>query len=434
MLLIFVISFCIFTAISFFIINKTKINGSIHKQISSGQDLVAEILPPSGYIIETHLYNSELMTEFRQISSIEYMNQLNKYESDYIQSKKAWKNSPPEIQRKFEQSDRFVKAYFFYAKNSFYQSLTTANRFNTYSTLSELFLQHKKSILEIVKIQKNINDKIETEAQNTIESALIYMSIIALFILLIVSTSYLYLSDKIKLYNKQLGILIKEKDRFYSIVAHDLRGPIWNIQTMLNMIKNEEIPDEDEKKFLIDNLEKQSEKTAILLDDLLEWTRLQSGSIEPEKQKVNITDVIQDGIGILEETAYLKEISITKNINDCELDIDPRMMSTVLRNLVSNSLKFTHSKGNINISTSVNDQILSIKIRDTGVGMSKEKLEKLLNDKGRNSSKGTKGEIGSGLGLKICQELTKRNNGRFSIKSTEGVGTEVTIEFDLKIS
>ncbi len=431
MLLLFIISFCGFTAFSYYVINQTKVNGSIHSKISRGQNLVADILPPPGYIIETHFYNSEIVNAKSKIDEEKYFKAINKFESQYNHSKKEWKKSTPEIQAKFSESDIYVKEYFYLSKTDLFNSLSSETKHEIYQKMNTLFLKHRACILDVVKIQKKINATITEDAEKSISRTLFFMIIIALFLITSVTITTIYLGNRVGFYSARLRGLMQEQDKFYSIIAHDLRGPIWNVSAMLSLL-NEGGLDAEEEKELLKALENQSESTAVLLDNLLEWTKLHNGIITADIKTVNIADVVNESLSVLIESANLKNIKLWKEIVDCEVDIDRRMIATALRNLVSNSLKFTYPHGEIKISTEIIDHLLIVKIKDNGMGIPKEKLDKIFNINGVNSTKGTGGEIGSGLGLKICEELVKRNNGRFFIESTVDVGTEVRIEFEIK--
>jgi two-component system, sensor histidine kinase and response regulator len=229
---------------------------------------------------------------------------------------------------------------------------------------------------------------------------------------------------------KQLLKLNADKDRFVKILAHDLRNPIANIisfsQLLENTLKKEAI---DKAIKISETINNVSESTFSLLEDLLSWFNAQSGKMTFEPQKLLLHDVFNEIIYEFNEIAKKKSITIyNKTEKDIELYADKTMIKTVFRNLISNAIKFTNENGEVELNGKNAINSTKIQISDTGLGMSKEVIEKLWDFTKPHSTKGTDNEKGSGLGLLICKEFIDKHNGKIKIKSQVGVGTVFKIE------
>ncbi len=233
---------------------------------------------------------------------------------------------------------------------------------------------------------------------------------------------------------KQLTATNKTKDKLFSIIAHDLRGPIGTWKTMIEFItSNPEEFKQDELINFIETLKESSEKTYDLLDNLLNWAKAQQNIIEYNPAVFNIADLIRqvtENIGII---AGSKNITINENIFDAEILADENMMRIVLRNILNNAIKFTPEGGKIFINLEQTDKETIIKIKDTGIGITQENIKKILDEQTYFTTYGTNREKGSGLGLKICMDFVKRNNGEIKIKSEPGKGSEFSIILKKKI-
>lgn len=227
---------------------------------------------------------------------------------------------------------------------------------------------------------------------------------------------------------ERLELKIQDQRKFYSIIAHDLSGPVGMINVMLNMV-NQGYKLDDEKKIQIyGEVEKLSNSTYHLLQNLLFWSRTRLETLKPDISKFDLNKEILQNIDFSLQMAVTKGISIDY-IPDSQLTCfaDKRMIDTVLRNLISNAIKFSHPGGRITIDCDNLGSHVQIKITDKGIGMSEEVQEKLFVFRENNSATGTDGERGSGLGLVICKEFIEGNKGTLQIKSRENEGTEVLV-------
>jgi PAS domain S-box-containing protein len=233
----------------------------------------------------------------------------------------------------------------------------------------------------------------------------------------------------IKLKNEELIRANADKDRFMSILAHDLKSPFSSILGFLELL-NENIYTYDINKIanIIKLVDKAAHNTYNLLEDLLLWVRSQSGKIPFEPQELNFQTLCNDVVAILEQNAKAKELSV-KSIIDDQLFVfaDNDMLKTVLRNLVSNAIKFTNKGGNIEIKASKSVVFTTISVKDDGVGIRPEVLEKLFDVAQAHSTSGTANETGTGLGLFICKDFIEKHKGKIVVESKLCKGSSFTI-------
>ncbi len=237
-------------------------------------------------------------------------------------------------------------------------------------------------------------------------------------------------TKKIEEQNIRLAELNATKDRFFGIIAHNLRGPVGNWASSLALlIDTYDRLDDKTKLELITSLKSSTDKTFHLLENLLIWSRIQRGIITFSPQQVLLKELIDEHIEILKPSANLKNINLTIN-SDESLTVycDVYMMNNVLRNLLSNAIKFTPESGSVNISTKKNHEFVELIVSDTGIGMDKSMIDRLFKIEQNILSKGTKGETGSGLGLILCKEFIDRHQGYLDIHSETGKGTTVTVK------
>lgn len=233
--------------------------------------------------------------------------------------------------------------------------------------------------------------------------------------------------------NQDLGLLNRDKDKLFSILAHDLRSPLGSMMNLSELlIENSKDFDENELMEAIAALNKSAKQTFQLLNDLLAWSTIQMGRGEREKAVFQVAEVVSENIVIVALEADKKQIEIL-------VDIDPGLVAfadrfaiqTVLRNLLSNAVKFTPNHGTINISASGNSDTLQLSVNDNGIGISKEKQKKIFRVDTVSSSPGTDGEKGTGFGLLLCKDLISRNGGKIWFESEKGKGS--TFHFSLPV-
>lgn len=231
--------------------------------------------------------------------------------------------------------------------------------------------------------------------------------------------------NNLKQNESRLKNLNATKDKLFSIIGHDLKGPLNNILGFSELIEQgyDSFSDEDIRKYNKLILES-SQSLAKLLDNLLTWSRSQRNIIEVSKEVFPIFAVAQNSIKLLENNAIKKDITIKNNVPQNLISYaDSEMISTVIRNLVSNAIKFTKPDGEITISAQHKEKEVVIEIRDNGIGIPTNKIEHLFEPDQTIVGVGTDGEKGTGLGLIICKDFVEKNNGKIWAESEPGKGS-----------
>jgi two-component system sensor histidine kinase/response regulator len=230
---------------------------------------------------------------------------------------------------------------------------------------------------------------------------------------------------KINLQNKELKELNATKDRFFSIIAHDLRGPIGSIMQISELIARKGDVDEDTLYFFLESQKDLSKNTFQLLENLLNWARSNTNQIEYYPEMLEVNSIINASVGAVDYQANVKNISVTTTCPaQIQVYADENMVRFVIRNLLSNAVKYTPKGGAISISiaTTVNDTVV-VSIKDTGIGMPQKIMENLFRIDASNNRPGTDGESSIGLGLLLCKEFAEKNGGMIWAESEEGKGS-----------
>ncbi|MES2728025.1 MAG: histidine kinase N-terminal 7TM domain-containing protein [Bacteroidota bacterium] len=218
------------------------------------------------------------------------------------------------------------------------------------------------------------------------------------------------------------------KDKLFSIISHDLRTPLANLVSLLAIAK-EGYLSLDELKAVLPSISENVDYTSSLIDNLLNWSKSQIDQESTVKEIHSIKEILDKEITYLSKNAADKKIEVINLINsDCTLLVDKDMMQLVFRNLISNAIKFCNQFDTITISSIVSSHKTTIIVKDTGIGMDENKLQKLFSTE-TFTTLGTKEEKGTGLGLHLCKDFIEKNNGQISVKSELGKGTIFTIEF-----
>jgi len=230
---------------------------------------------------------------------------------------------------------------------------------------------------------------------------------------------------------KQLSELIAAKDKFYSIIAHDLRSPFNNILGFAKLLSQKyDTYDDFKKKNFIEIINKESQNAFSLLENLLEWARIQIGRMEFHPQQFFLNEIIKEEITFIKEKVSQKKIQLSF-VTDKIYPVfaDKNMISTIFRNLLSNAVKFTPDNGIIKITCSEklvanNKKFIEVIVSDTGVGINPEIIDKLFRIDETISTEGTAGEKGTGLGLILCKEFVEKHEGTIRVESEEGKGSK----------
>jgi len=225
---------------------------------------------------------------------------------------------------------------------------------------------------------------------------------------------------------KHLEDVNKVKDRLFSIVSHDLKDSISSIKGFIDLLKEDSISRE-EFYDLVPELSENADSASQLLYNLLNWSKSQMQNLEPKAELFNVQDIFKNKISLVEQKVEQKRIILIDESRRDFIYADRSMIEIVVQNLITNAVKFTRVGDSITVSNSDHNGKSLICIEDTGVGISRENIDKLFQN-GTFSTRGTSNEKGTGLGLTICKELVELNNGRIWVESTPGIGTKFYVE------
>jgi signal transduction histidine kinase len=239
-------------------------------------------------------------------------------------------------------------------------------------------------------------------------------------------------NDTLKIYLQEINAQKKLKDKFFSIISHDLRGPVSAFQGLSHIlsmyIKRQSY---DELQNTIDEVQSSTSQLSRLLDNLLSWASTELKELPYEPAKINARQLIDELADIFQSSFKAKGITFTNEIpEDVELYADQNSASTIFRNLINNALKFTYDGGIVKVTGEVENDHVSIAIIDNGVGMTQKKKATLF-QLTAESTYGTKGEKGVGLGLKLVKEFTLHNKGKLNFESEAGKGSTFVVTLPL---
>lgn len=243
-------------------------------------------------------------------------------------------------------------------------------------------------------------------------------------------------TKELKKANEELTLSNSTKDKFFSIIAHDLKSPFNSLLGFSEILQEDwDIMDENKRLDLVQIIHKTQEETFQLLTNLLEWSRLQRHNLVWQPESVDLLDIVEQVYDQVNIIAMQKNISFVVAIDPGTfIYVDREMIGTVLRNLISNAIKFTNSNGRIMIFSHINEDMVKCCIEDSGVGMEAEVVEHLFDFTQNESTLGTNGEKGTGLGLILCKEFVYINKGDITVKSKPGQGSTFCITLPVKKS
>ena len=234
--------------------------------------------------------------------------------------------------------------------------------------------------------------------------------------------------------NEELRRTINNRDKMYSVIAHDLRSPMASIRMVLNLAVNVVSPEMvgEEIFSLLDKANRESEETHDLLDNLLKWTKSQTGRLNVVYQDIDLEDIVPGVVDIFRMIAEMKKINLQYLPSAEKLTVhgDNDMIKTILRNLLSNAIKFTTEGKGIEVFCEREGDFARISVRDHGVGIAADRVGTIFH-KGETTY-GTDGEEGSGLGLQLCQDFARKNGGDAYVQSVEGEGSTFSFTIPLR--
>jgi len=227
--------------------------------------------------------------------------------------------------------------------------------------------------------------------------------------------------------------LLNDKNQFFSIISHDLRGPLGSSVSLSEiLLENIDQYSREEIKEISELLHDSNKNIYKLLENLLDWSRVQTGMITFQPKNILLNALIEENIELSKNAALNKNIDIIfESAYLVEATVDKNMISTILRNLLSNAIKFTDKNGEIKVKLLKTNQKVEISITDNGIGVPDAIKEKLFKINGKVLQKGTENELGSGLGLLLCKEFVSIHQGTIWVESEQGKGS--TFQFTLPI-
>jgi signal transduction histidine kinase len=300
-----------------------------------------------------------------------------------------------------------------------------------------------ESHLTAISNLEKVREQKELEIANQKQVQLYLMGVIVLGGVVVLLVLFLYVSNrrstrklkiinqKVQEQNQQLQELNATKDKFFSIISHDLKGPLNSLTSFSGLLINHtDSLSKDEIQLLAKDLDKSVKNLFNLLENLLEWSRSQTGNIEFKHERFDLATLLELNKQLLENQAQTKNISIiNENVQALPVSVHKHSVNTVIRNLISNAIKFTPEGGKIVLSAKGGPDGLQISVSDNGVGMSKEVMTKLFRIDTKITTKGTADEKGTGLGLILCKDFIEKNGGKIWVESEPGKGS--TFHFTL---
>lgn len=226
-------------------------------------------------------------------------------------------------------------------------------------------------------------------------------------------------------YSLQLYEATVAKDKFFSIVTHDLKTPFNALMALSEQfIENYDAYGIEDRRKLSFRIHNSLTYTAKLLDNLLQWSQSKMGRLDRHFERVNLKTLAKHSMIVLKESADSKNIALYLDMEeDVIVHVDVNMLATVIRNLVSNAIKFTPSGGEIRISSSTHSDFVEMTVADTGIGIKEDDMDRLFSTELKRSTYGTDGERGTGLGLAICKEFIEKHQGKIWVESQWGNGS-----------
>jgi len=341
--------------------------------------------------------------------------------------------------------------------------LLAEKAFTEYDSLKDSFIKNEKSEQliqmqtlyetekkekenELLKTQNqlsalNLEKQIEHKNQITIGLIGALFLLIIIIVLLRNRTIANKVNEEINIKledsNEKLQVINSTKDKFFSIIAHDLRSPLGAILSFSNLIEDECTSSKEVETVAEYNnyLNQSAHNLNSLLENLLEWSKSQLGNIKYQAETCDLSEIVLDNIEIQKLRAKEKSIEITTKLDKAiKIRADINMIDTVIRNLLSNAIKFSFPKSEIIVYHKIEGNFIHLSVQDQGMGISQSQQKKLFKIDSNLSTLGTNNETGTGLGLILCKEFVEKNGGRIWIDSEEDKGATFTFTIPLKIS
>lgn len=334
----------------------------------------------------------------------------------------------------YAQTAEYEKAYQFHTQYVAYRdSINNEEVIRKMADLrTEYEVSQKQAEIDLLTKQRQINQ-------------LVGLALLFILLLLMVLAFLLYRNNRIKqsanktlnqqksaleMQHQKLEALNNTKDRFFSIISHDLRGPVNAFNGISELIKHYIAKNEmGQLREISEYLDKSARQLSTLLDNLLDWAIKQQGAFPFKKEKIYLNPILGEQVDMFRITAHAKNITMTLDVEE-EMDLwaDRNSLLTIIRNLLNNALKFTEKDGLVSINAYTEKDFAHINVIDTGVGITEEKLERIFELQDKSGSEGTSGEKGLGIGLNLAYEFALMNGGTIMVNSEVNAGTIFTLK------
>jgi signal transduction histidine kinase len=310
-------------------------------------------------------------------------------------------------------------------KEKYEQIINLEKQYETEKKQNEIIRLQASHELMDVQLQKNKQLKILGFVTASLLLFFVLFILVRYFDKIKLNRMLEHKNQKIAQSEKELKVLNAAKNKFFSILAHDLKNPFHTVMGYSYLLSNdyEQFTEKERRKFASD-IHHSTNSIFRLLQNLLEWSRSQTGRLIFTPMEIEFKQIFENSVSVLRSLAEQKNIRIESNFDDnLILFADPQMIETVLRNLINNAIKFTPENGLIEITANQVDDQISICVKDSGTGISEEDVQNLFRIDSTVKRKGTNDEDGSGLGLILCKEFVQKNNGTIWVNSSPGNGS-----------
>jgi signal transduction histidine kinase len=329
-------------------------------------------------------------------------------------------------QNDFERALNYYEAYKFISDSL----RRISNEQALAETESNLNLIREEEINRLLR-EKQQQQEARIAAQNWLIAAgvaIIVVILISLFLLYRSNAENKRINKELAAQRNQLEELNKVKDKILAIIAHDLRSPLASMQSMLYLIREDDLSREEIKSMTAE-LEVSLNQNLSMMDNLLAWAQEQMSGLALDIETINAHQVAEEVLSNYEFQADHKGITLNNEVSpDLKVKADFNLLKLILRNLVSNSIKFSREGDHITVRTREESGKIVFEVADTGIGIPEDKQEKLFSVESGSRS-GTQNEQGSGLGLRLCKEFVEKQHGEIHLESQEGKGTTFFITF-----
>lgn len=290
-------------------------------------------------------------------------------------------------------------------------------------------IAHLEVVYEVEKKEKEYQLlKKDNRFQKMVRNFLIVVSVLILILALVTYNRYRIrkkTEQVLRASEQKLKKMNAAKDKLFTIIAHDLGSPLNSLLLSSAHLKDHSrVLDQQDLEEFIHNIYNQTQDMADLLANLLQWAMVQIGKIQQDPETVDLRLLTEETVQQIKYTAQKKKIRLASHIMENTMAwADKRMMQVVIRNLLSNAVKYTHPGGEINITSKDAGSHIEITVSDNGVGMDREKADRLFKEQFHESTRGTSNEKGTGLGLVLCKEFVEKNDGEIRVQSQPLLGS-----------